>query len=109
MKAKYIAALLSLFIAAPSIHAETNPKQTPAAKTAPFSHKIDLNKADLTALIGSVKGIGKKRAEAIIAYRESHQGFKSIEELAEVKGIGPHFVKVNHDKLNELFVVQPSK
>ena len=52
---------------------------------AQVSHKIDLNKADAAALTGSVKGIGKKRAEAIVAYREGHHGFKAVQELAEVK------------------------
>lgn len=56
-------------------------------------------------LTGSIKGIGKKRAEAIIAYRKSHHGFKSLEELAEVKGLGQRFMAVNRDKLNQVFTL----
>ncbi|HAT9933855.1 TPA: helix-hairpin-helix domain-containing protein, partial [Legionella pneumophila subsp. pneumophila] len=41
----------------------------------------------------------------IIAYRENHQGFKSLEELAEVKGIGQRFVDKNREKLKEIFVI----
>lgn len=105
MKAKYIAVVLSLFVAVFPVHA-TLSKQSAVQKPPPtVVHKIDLNKADLTALTGSIKGIGKKRAEAIIAYRQSHHGFKSLDELSEVKGLGQRFVTVNHDKLNEIFVV----
>ena len=79
MKAKCIAVVLSLFVITLPVHA-TLAKQGAAPKQPPIvAHKIDLNKADLTMLIGSIKGIGKKRAEAIIAYRQSHHGFKSLD------------------------------
>jgi len=34
-------------------------------------------------------GIGEARANAVVAIRKQRGGFKSIEELTEVKGIGP--------------------
>lgn len=106
MKASFIAVLLSLFVVTLPVHAESNSKNhTPLKQSQAKASKIDLNKADLAMLIGSFKGIGKKRAETIIAYREAHQGFKSIEELADVKGFGQHFVDNNRDKLKEVFVV----
>jgi competence protein ComEA len=105
MKAKFIAVALSLFVVTLPTHANATPEKTPVKQAAVVSNKIDLNKADVSSLIGSIKGIGKKRAEAIIAYRDSHQGFKSIEELAEVKGLGQRFVKTNHEKLDEVFVI----
>ena len=104
MKAKFIAAVLSLFVITFSAHAVI-PKPSISREPPLVIHKIDLNKADLTTLTGSVKGIGKKRAEAIIAYRKSHHGFKSIEELTEVKGLGQRFMTANRDKLNEVFTV----
>lgn len=105
MKAKYFALCMSLSVIIPSTHAVSNPN-IPLPKQAPVvKNRIDLNKADLSALTGSFKGIGKKRAEAIIAYRESHHGFKSIEELASVKGFGQHFLDVNREKLKEIFMI----
>lgn len=107
MKAKFIATALSLSVVTLSAYAAIS-KNVPEKKHSapPFVvHKIDLNTADLTTLTGSVKGIGKKRAEAIITYRKSHHGFKSLEELAEVKGLGEHFVSANQDKLKERFVI----
>lgn len=104
MKARFIAVLLSLFVVILPAHAIGTPK-TPPEKQTVATDKIDLNHADLSTLTGSYKGIGKKRAEAIIAYRESHQGFKSLEELAEVKGFGQRFVEKNREQLKETFVI----
>jgi competence protein ComEA len=105
MNANSIATLLSLFVLSASAYAAVpNPPST-NSKPPLVLHKIDINSADARALTGSVKGIGKKRAEAIIAYRQSHHGFKSLEELAEVKGFGPRFVTKNRIKLNEVFTV----
>ena len=104
MKARHIAMYLSLFVVTIPVHAVN--EITPSAKqTLVVSNKIDLNKADLLTLTGSFKGIGKKRAEAIIAYRENHHGFKAVEELAEVKGFGQRFIEINRDKLKEVFII----
>ena len=104
MKARFIAMLLSIFVITLPVQADTVPKKL-QEQHAPSSGKIDLNQADLSTLTGSFKGIGKKRAEAIIAYRESHKGFKSLEELAEVKGFGQRFMNTNRDKLKEVFII----
>ncbi|MCL4473644.1 MAG: helix-hairpin-helix domain-containing protein [Actinobacteria bacterium] len=49
---------------------------------------INLNSATIDQL-NSLDGIGPKTAQKIIDYREAHGGFKSVEELLEVPGIGP--------------------
>lgn len=49
--------------------------------------RIDINTADRDALM-TLKGIGEKKALAVIAYRVEHGGFESTEELMKVKGIG---------------------
>ena len=49
--------------------------------------KIDLNTASATQL-ETVKGIGPKRAQAIINYRKDHGQFTKVEQLTNVKGIG---------------------
>lgn len=48
---------------------------------------VDLNTAS-QAELEAVKGIGPAKAKAILAYREKNGGFKSVEELAKVKGFG---------------------
>ncbi len=47
---------------------------------------INLNTADAGQL-STLSGIGQSKAEAIIAYREEHGGFASIEEIMNVQGI----------------------
>ncbi len=65
-----------------------------------FAETVNINTADKEALMTSIKGVGEKRAEAIIAYREQNGSFKSVEELAEVRGVGPSIVEKNMDNLS---------
>lgn len=47
---------------------------------------VNLNTADAQAL-KTLSGIGDSKAQAILAYREEHGGFSSIEEIMQVPGI----------------------
>lgn len=49
---------------------------------------VSLNSATAEELM-ELKGVGEVTAHAIVAYREEHGGFKDVEELLEVSGIGP--------------------
>lgn len=51
------------------------------------SSYTNLNTATRAELI-ELPGIGEVLADRIIAYREKHSGFSSIEELTQVEGIG---------------------
>lgn len=50
--------------------------------------KVSLNTADAAELM-TLSGVGEKTAAAILAHRETIGGFHTIEQLQEVKGIGP--------------------
>ncbi len=52
---------------------------------------ININKAN-SAQLQTINGIGPTKAAAIIKYRKTHGGFKSVDELVNVKGIGPKTV-----------------
>lgn len=67
-----------------------------AGENSPVSEngKVNLNTADAAAL-QTLSGIGESKAQAILAYREEHGGFSSIEELMDVPGIKENtFLKI---------------
>ncbi|AWL12508.1 Endonuclease/exonuclease/phosphatase family domain-containing protein [Saliniradius amylolyticus] len=73
-------------ITSPTLWASTPDKEL-YSESAAQHQKLDLNSASAEAL-QTLPGIGEKKAAAIVAYRNSHGGFSSIEQLKDVKGIG---------------------
>lgn len=68
------------------------------ASLAAFAVQVNLNTAT-TAQLETLNGIGAAKAEAIVDYRTAHGGFKSVDELAEVKGIGDKTVEKNREQM----------
>lgn len=66
----------------------TDAKATAEQTKSEVAQKVDINKAD-AVMLTQIPGIGPKTADAIIAYRKDVGQFKSLEDLIEVKGIGP--------------------
>ena len=62
--------------------------------------KINLN-TETSEQLQTISGIGAKRTEDIIAYRESHGGFQSVDDLKNVSGIGDKTL----DKIRESLYV----
>jgi len=67
------------------------------AGTAFAADKLDINTADAARLEQVLVGVGPAKAEAIVEHRKVHGPFKSIDELAQVKGIGLKTVERNRD------------
>jgi len=62
-------------------------EQVSGNKETSSGDKVNINTATLEEL-QILPGVGESKAEAIIKYREEHDGFQTIEELKEVSGIG---------------------
>lgn len=60
------------------------------------SKKININTAPASELV-RLKGIGEVKAAAIIKYRNENGGFKSVDELINVSGIGKKTLEKIHD------------
>ena len=56
---------------------------------------VNVNTADASTIANELKGIGLKRAQTIVDYRAKHGPFKSADELALIKGIGPKVIQKN--------------
>lgn len=59
---------------------------------------INLNTATREELL-SLNGVGEVKAEAILQYRSQIGSFSSVEQLLEVKGIGPKTLEKNRHRL----------
>ena len=53
---------------------------------------VNINRAN-AAQLQTLNGIGPSKAQEIIKYRKAHGGFKSVDELVNVNGIGPKTVQ----------------
>lgn len=49
---------------------------------------LNINSASAEDISKTLKGVGIKKAQAIVEYRESYGDFHHIDELTSVKGIG---------------------
>jgi competence protein ComEA len=74
----------------------------------PFSlaaEPVDINTASATQIAAALNGIGAAKAEAIVAYREANGPFIAVDQLTDVKGIGPATV----DKNRTLILLAPGE
>ncbi|MDI1277394.1 helix-hairpin-helix domain-containing protein [Methylobacter sp.] len=61
---------------------------------------VNINTADVKTIGEALSGIGQKKAEAIVKYRETKGEFKTVEDLVNVDGIGVKTVeKIKNDVL----------
>lgn len=82
--------------------AATSALSTPSQAEARL--KLDLNQVTLAEL-EELKGIGPKKAQAILEYRQQIGGFQRVEDLIQVKGIGPALLETHKAS----FYVKPIK
>ena len=105
MNRAFFAPLVISLLLTPIVDAAGQGKSAPAAKaSAATVSVVNLNSATASQ-IATLPGVGEKAALRIIEYREKNGGFKKIEELMNVKGIG----EKSFLKLKPLVTVGESK
>ncbi|MBK4724545.1 helix-hairpin-helix domain-containing protein [Erwinia sp. MYb375] len=77
------------------------PTAAPATKTAPAkvpaenAAQVSINSASAQELMAVMNGVGIKKAESIVSYREKYGPFTDLEQLKEVPGMGNTLVERN--------------
>ena len=92
---KYILIFISLLSITAAFISPSYAGSEPSPQVSSETGKVNINTADAGTLASILKGVGLKKAEAIIEYRKTYGPFHNIQELAEVSGIGKSIVEKN--------------
>ncbi|MDC9856192.1 helix-hairpin-helix domain-containing protein [Shigella sonnei] len=57
--------------------------------------RVSINNASAEELARAMNGVGLKKAQAIVSYREEYGPFKTVEDLKQVPGMGNSLVERN--------------
>ncbi|MGO1248108.1 MAG: ComEA family DNA-binding protein [Oceanisphaera sp.] len=91
--------LISLLLALFAFSTPSLAQDAPEAQDAVIT-SININDANMEQL-AMLTGIGSAKAKAIVEYREANGPFDSVDDLAEVSGIGPATVEKNRHLLSK--------
>jgi competence protein ComEA len=69
---------------------------------------VNINTASATEIADALDGVGAAKAAAIVEFRQKNGGFKSADQLVEVKGIGLKTVQKNAANI-KLSAAAPAK
>ena len=64
-----------------------------------YAGAVNINTADAASLASGLNGVGEAKAIAIVEYRQQNGPFKSVDDLAFVKGIGEGTVDKNRENI----------
>jgi len=65
-----------------------------------IEQSVNINTADAGQISSMLTGIGVKKAQAIVEWREANGNFTHIEQLLEVKGIGAKILELNKPNIS---------
>ncbi len=78
---------------------EAKAKAPQAVKGDEEPTRVSINTASAEALAQAMNGVGLKKAQAIVSYRDEYGPFKTLEDLQQVPGMGASLVERNLDRL----------
>ena len=87
-----------LFVFSSLSFAENIKENNIALNSTQALERIDINVAD-SKVLSLLKGVGMKKAQAIIKYRDENGKFISVDDLLNVNGIGKKILAQNKSKL----------
>ncbi|MFK3706278.1 competence protein ComEA [Raoultella sp. BIGb0138] len=61
----------------------------------PGAARVSINSASAEELMQAMNGVGLKKAQAIVSYREEYGPFKTVDDLKQVPGMGHSLVERN--------------
>ena len=70
-------------------------KAPAALTTATGETRVSINSASAEQLMQAMNGVGLKKAQAIVSYREEFGPFKTVDDLKQVPGMGHSLVERN--------------
>ncbi len=60
---------------------------------------VSINTASAAAIAEAMRGVGIKKAEAIVNWRKKNGKYTSLEQLLEIKGIGEKTLEANKGRI----------
>ena len=84
---------------APALSTPTSNGGQQAMTKAAEETAVSINQATAEQLAAALSGVGLKKAEGIVRYREQNGPFTQVEQLQEVPGIGPALFEKNRTRL----------
>lgn len=97
--------LISMFTVANEKASPTNKQSTQVSETAELKnraenvHLLNINTASAAEIQDKLVGVGAKKAQAIVEYREKYGKFLTLEQITEVSGIGKATLEKNRDRI----------
>ncbi len=81
--------------------AQAQTTQPTAAQQAAVTvqNQVNINTADAETLALALDGVGMAKAQDIIAHREQHGSFKTVDDLQNVRGIGKATLERNRERI----------
>lgn len=83
----------------PAATQTTETTTTTTTSTPAQGEMVNINTADAATIAKELKGTGKRRAEAIVEYREKNGQFKAVDDLINVKGVTKRWLEKHRDKI----------